>query len=109
MLLSPLARELAQPDGGQLQRQLLGRPGFSRVVSPGVRLGLAADRRALADSGLDRHALPRIPEQQEQLQGKRLVAGVVALVAGRAGQLPGLLDVHFATCSSVLIDLDYSG
>ena len=80
MLLSPLARELAQPDGGQLQRQLLGRPGFSRVVSPGVRLGLAADRRALPRPRLDRHALPRIPEQQEQFQGR---------TAGRAGRRPG--------------------
>ena len=47
VLLPAAARELAQPDGRQLQRRLLGRPCFSRVVSPGFRRGRAADRRAL--------------------------------------------------------------
>ena len=41
--------------------------------------------------GLDRDALPGLPQQQEQLQGQRLVARLVAVAPGRAGQLPGLL------------------
>ena len=91
VLLPAAARELAQPDGRQLQRRLLGRPCLPRVVSPGVRRGRAADRRAPAGQGLERDALPGLPQQQEQFQGQRLVARVVPLAAGRAGQLPGLL------------------
>ena len=41
----PLHENWPEPDGGQLQRQLLGRPCLPRVVSPGVRRGRAADRR----------------------------------------------------------------
>ena len=91
LLLPAAARELAEPDGGQLQRRLLGRPRLPRVVSPGVRRGLATDRRALPSQGLERDVVPGLPQQQGRLQGPRLVARVVPLAPGRAGQLPGLL------------------
>ena len=40
---------------------------------------------------MERDALPGLLEQQEQLQGQRLVARIVPLAAGRAGQLSRLL------------------
>ena len=48
VLLSPAARELAEPDGRQLQRRLLGRPGLPGIVSPTLSSTASqADRRAL--------------------------------------------------------------
>ena len=80
VFLPAAARELAQPDGRQLQRRLLGRPRLPRVVSPGVRRGRPADRRTPPSQALDRDALSGLPQQQEQLQGR---------TAGRAARLPG--------------------
>ena len=45
----------------------------------------------LAGQALERDPLPGLLEQQEQLQGQRLVARVVSLAAGRAGQFSRLL------------------
>ena len=58
------------------------------------RAFVAAARQIAAHcpgQALDRDALSGLPQQQEQLQGPRLVARVVAVAAGRAGQFPGLL------------------
>ena len=41
--------------------------------------------------GLERHALPVLPQRQDRLQAQGLVARLVPLAARRAGQLPGLL------------------
>ena len=85
MLLPASARKLADSDGGLLSRRLLGRSGLPRVVSPGVRRSLAADRRTCPSQGMDRDALPRFSQQQEQLQGARLVERIVSLAPRRAG------------------------
>ena len=66
-----------------------------RAFPESYRRAFVAASRQIAEhcpgQGLDRDALSGLPQQQEQLQGQRLVARVVALAAGRAGQLPGLL------------------
>ena len=80
VLLSPLARELAPRHGGRATTATTGPTGPSGVVSPNVRGGHAADRRALPRKGLGRHPVPRVPQQQGRLQEPR---------AGRAGRPPG--------------------
>ena len=68
-----------------------------RAFPESYRRAFVAAARQIAEhlqaKALERDALPGLPEQQEQLQGQRLVARVVALAAGRAGQLPGLLGL----------------
>ena len=90
-LLPAAVRELADADGGQLQRRLLGRPRFPRQLPQELRRGFAAVRRAHPRQALGRHVLPVLLQRQEQLQGERLVARHVPVAAGRAVELPGLL------------------
>ena len=80
MLLPALARELAQPDGRELQRRLLGRPCLPRVVSPGLRRGLAADRRALPTTGAGTRRSSRASSTTRTTSRR---------TAGRAGRPPG--------------------
>ncbi len=63
----------------------------SRALSPGFRGGGPAVYRSPGRAQVSGHAVPLLPQRQEQLQAERLVAWFVAVAAGRAGQLPGLL------------------
>ena len=61
-LLSTDPRELADPDGGPLQRGLLGRSRLPRILPARPRRGLAAVRRAPGREGVGRDAVRGIPE-----------------------------------------------
>src|SRR5438105_5392477 len=84
MLLPTAARELADADGRELQRRLLGRSSVSRELPADVRGSRAADGGPLPRTRMEPHALPLLLQRQEQLQGQRLVARLFALAARRA-------------------------
>ena len=91
VLLSSLARELAHPDGGELQRQLLGRPGVSGILSPGVRLGLPADCRAPPGKGWTDTLFHGFLNNKNNFKANGWSRGSSSVASGRAGQLSGLL------------------
>ena len=91
MLLSAVARKLAESDRAQLQRKLLGRSSISFRLPRGIRRGISANCCALRREGLARHAVSLFSKRQIKLQATRLVAWFIAVAARRAGQLSRLL------------------
>ena len=78
----PLHENWPSPMEGNYNGSYWADRAFPELVSPGFRLGRQTDRRSPRGQALGPDLVSGLLEQQEQLQGKRLVARIVALVAG---------------------------
>ena len=94
VVLFAAQRKLADADGGELQRRLLGRSGVSRLVSPAVRRRLAGDcAEHVNEKHWDDTFFQCFFNGKNDFKSRGWSRGSLAMAARRAGPLSRLLGL----------------